>query len=81
VSLYLDEVYLGEPDELYADGPSVAIFDGSTAWLAGDVVTLTVTNDRGGALSEWLDRVLGLRESRLQFPVSGSPTQADALIA
>jgi hypothetical protein len=81
VSLYLDEVYLGEMDALYQDGPSIALFDGSTAWLAADVVTLTVTNDRGGALHEYLDRVLGLRESGLQFPVSGSPTQADSLIA
>lgn len=83
VSVYLDEVFLGEMSECYVDGPSVAIFDGSTAWLEGDLITATITNDRAGLLAEWLDRVLGLRESRLMFPTKtdGSETQADSLVA
>ena len=80
-SLYLDEVYLGPATECYVDGPSVAVFDGSTAWLVDDRITASITNDRSGLLHEWCDRVLGLRASRLIFPVSGSPTQADSLVA
>ncbi len=83
VSLYLDDVYLGPMDELYTDGPSVTVFDGSTAWLADDEITLTITNDRAGLLHEWLDRVLSLRENRLQFPVTtgGEETQSDSLVS
>lgn len=82
-SVFIDEVQLVEMTECYTDGLSVAVFDGSTAWLAGDLATVTVANDRAGALAEWLDRVLGLRESRLLFPTKtdGSETQVDGLIA
>lgn len=82
VSLYLDDVFLGAMDEAYTDGPSVAVFDGSTDWLADDLITVTVSNDREGLFHEWLDRVLTLRENRLLFPVddSGTETQSDSLI-
>lgn len=81
-SVFIDEVYLGPMTELYVDGPSVAIFDGSTAWLPDDIVTFTITNGREGLFLEWLDRVLGLRESRLQFPVDagGTETIEDSLV-
>jgi hypothetical protein len=81
-SVFIDEVYLGPMDEAYADGPSLAVFDGSTAWLLDDQITATITNDRGGLFHEYLDRMLSLRESRLQFPTvtNGSETQSDDLI-
>jgi hypothetical protein len=83
VSLYLDDVFLGPMDEAYTDGPSVAVFDGSTDWLDGDLITATITNDRAGLLHEWLDRVLALRENRLQFATvtDNTETQADSLVA
>lgn len=81
VSVYLDEVYLGEMTEAYVDGPSVIVFNGATDWLAGDLATVTVSNDRAGLIHEWLNRLLGLRDERLLFPTSGSPTQADSLVA
>lgn len=83
VSVYFDEVYLGQMTEIYTDGPSVALFDGSAAWLAGDRIVLTVTNDRAGLLHEWLDRILSLRENRLIFPTNsvGGETQPDSLVA
>jgi hypothetical protein len=83
VSVYLDEVYLGEMTEAYVDGPSVIVFNGGTDWLAGDLATVTVTNDRAGLIHEWLNRLLGLRGERLLFPTvtDTSETQADSLVA
>lgn len=82
VSVYLDEVFLGEMTEMYVDGPSVIVFDGATAWDEGDIATVTVSQNRAGAIHEWLDRVLSLRENRLIFPTvtDGSETQDDSLI-
>lgn len=81
-SVFVDEVMLLPITELYPDGPSVAIFDGADAWLEGDIITFTITNDRAGLFHEWLDRLLALRENRQQFPVDtgGSETQADSLV-
>jgi hypothetical protein len=82
-SVFIDEVQLVPMTELYTDGPSVAVFDGSTAWLEDDIITFTITNDRAGLLHEWLDRLLALRENRQQFPVAtdGSETITDSLVA
>jgi hypothetical protein len=82
-SVFIDEVYLGPMTELYTDGPSIAIFDGSTDWLERDLITLAITNDRAGLLHEWSDRVLSLRENRQQFPVDtgGTETIPDSLAA
>lgn len=82
-SVFLDECYLGLMDESYAGGPSLAVFDGAVAWLPDDLITATITQDREGKMLEWLDRILGLRESGLMFPVNtgGLETQADSLIA
>lgn len=83
VSLYLDGAYLAEATECYTDGPSVAVFDGATAWLPDDRIVATITQNRAGAILEWLDRILGLRESRLLFPTNAASSETidDALIA
>jgi hypothetical protein len=82
-SVFVDEVYLGVMTEAYTDGPSLTIFNGSTDWLAGDLATITVSQDRAGMVHEWLDRILALRESRLLFPVAsgGGETIYDSLVA
>lgn len=82
-SVFVDEVYLGPMTETYVDGPSVVVFDGATAWLPDDRITATITNDREGKMMEYLDRILGLRESRLIFPTvtDSSESQPDSLIA
>lgn len=81
-SLFLDEIYLGPIDELYADGPSLAVFDGEDSFLVGDRLTLAVTNDRAGEMHEWMNRIFNLRENRLQLPTvsDGSETIEDTLI-
>lgn len=82
-SVYLDEAALVEADELYADGLSVSILDGADEWEPADRAVISTTNDRAGQIHEWLNRVFSLRENRLLFPTSGSPTINDdaALLA
>ncbi len=82
-SVFIDEVTLVEMTELYTGGPYVAAFSGPTNWVVDDKLTLTVTNDRAGALLEWMDRVFDLRANRLLLPTDsgGTETIADSLIA
>lgn len=81
-SLFLDEVCLVPETELYAGGLFATCFTGPTPWRVGDRVTITATNDRAGALHEWMERVFGLRASRLLLPTDsgGSETIDDSLI-
>ena len=81
-SIYIDEVSLVEMTELYAGGPFAAAFAGGTDHLVGDDATITITNDRAGALHEWMARIFNLRQKRLLIPTdnSGSETIDDALI-
>ena len=78
-SVYIDEAMLFEADELYTDGLAVSVIEGPAEWEPDDRAVITTTNDWAGLLHEWLDRVFGLRESRLLFPTSGSPTINDDL--
>lgn len=82
-SVFLDEAYLGEPDELYTDGLVVAAFTGPTDWVVGDRASVAVTNDRAGLIHEWFNRVFSLRENRLLLPSdnAGNETIDDALVA
>ena len=77
--MFLDEAALVKGDELYTDGLVVSIIDGPAAWQPSDRAVITTTNDRAGSLHEWLDRAFALREARLLFPTSGSPTINDDL--
>lgn len=81
-SIFVDEAFLGSIDELYTDGPLLAIFDGATNFELNDRITLTLTNDRAGEIHEWLDRIFSLRENRLIFPTltDTNETIDDALI-
>lgn len=82
-SMYIDEVCMVPMTQLYVGGPSVAMFSGSEPWDDNDLLSLTVTNDRAGAIEEWCDRVWLLREKNLLLPctLGGSETIADSLIA
>lgn len=81
-SVFFDELCLVPMLELYAGGLSAALFTGPTYWSVNDVLTLTVTNDRAGAMSEWMNRIFGLRASRLLMPTnrSGAETQDDTTL-
>jgi hypothetical protein len=85
-NLYLDHLGLGAMTQLYAGGPAIAYFSGSTASLVKDVYSVTVTNNRGGAsnlatMQTAADRVFGMRALNLLLPSSGSPTISDSLIS
>lgn len=84
--VYLDEAAMGLTTALYDGGPSVAIFPGSTRWVAGDGWTLTMANNRGGAsfaasFNALFDRFFDMRSNLQMLPTDGSPTRADTLIS
>lgn len=81
-SLYLDEVCFVPETEIYAGGPFVSAFTGPAAWRSDDTVALAMTNDRAGAVNEWMGRVFGLADSRYLLPTddSGSETISDTVI-
>lgn len=82
-SVFFDEFCLVPMVELYAGGLSAALFTGPTYWSINDTLTLTVTNDRAGAMNEWMNRIFGLRISRLLMPTnrSGAESQLDSLLS
>jgi len=81
-SVFLDEACLAPMASLYIGGPSAAAFQGPVTFEKGDRATITITNDRAGALHEHMNRVFSLRENDLLLPTDsgGSETQADSLI-
>lgn len=84
-NLFVDDLALGFMTALYAGGPSIAIFSGSTQWVAGDGFTIGTTNSRGGAsylstFQAMFDKFFGMRALGLLLPSAGSPTIADTLI-
>lgn len=82
-SIYIDECVLAEMSELYTGGLYATVFTGVAKWIIGDRATIAVTNDRAGALHEWMNRVFELRTKGLLMPTdaSASETIADSLIA
>lgn len=69
---YLDDIHLGIPT--YHGGVNYCVFEGAGKFLKGDKHTLTVSNDDSGAFNKYARKRL-----KLQFPSSGSPTQANSL--
>lgn len=88
-SVFVDHMALAEMTELYPDGPSIAIFSGSSDFqkgggqVVGDYFAPTFTNDRAGEFQEWFDRNFDMRGKGLLLPsvTDASETQADSLIA
>jgi hypothetical protein len=81
--VYIDELAMKTMTSFYEDGVSAAIFAGATDWVADDTITVTATNNRAGAIGEWMNRTFGLRSKGLLIPTvtDGSETQADSLIS
>jgi hypothetical protein len=77
----IDQMVLAAPTQAYPGGPYLAIFSGSTPFVANDRFTVPVTNSLGNSsFARSLDRELGLKALGLRIPSSGSPTIADGLI-
>jgi len=80
---YVDWVNIVEPTSLYAAGPNLSIWSGTTEGVNGDTWTYTVT--LGAAVDTFMirgmDRLLGLSSYTVRIPTAGSPTQLDSLIS
>lgn len=86
VNLFVDTLALGLTTQVYAGGPSVAVFSGSDNFYKPDNFTAAITNDRGGAsngktFQTLYNRMFGMSQLGLLLPYSGSPTISDSLIA
>jgi hypothetical protein len=81
-SVFLNEVVCQPMSQVYPGGVWLAAFDGATEWAVDDRVTCAVTNDRGGVLHEWANRVWNLADSEKLIPsnASGAETRADSLV-
>lgn len=79
--VFFDELALAAMTELYAGGPYAALFGGADAFRVGDKFTLTVSNDYGGDVHQWANRMFGLGASRQLLPsVASSPAVPDSVI-
>lgn len=79
--LYIDSFWMGIIQELYQGGPSVFVTSGPTNWDTRDLRRLTISNNYGGDVNQWLDRIFGLRGSGKKFPTASSPTILDNVIS
>jgi hypothetical protein len=57
--------------ELYAYGPSIAVFSGDSALVRNDSWTIRVTNDRAGLWHTLWERLFSMSRNRLQLPGPG----------
>jgi hypothetical protein len=77
----LDEIVLQEATTTYAGGPILAGGAGNIAPQATESWAVVTANDRAGTLLEYLDRTLGLRESQIVMPTSGSTLIPNSVIS
>jgi hypothetical protein len=80
VSLYLDRLGMALVQPMYAGGPSITMFAGSSRLVSGDTWLLAASNTFG-AVQKRAEMVFGMRALGLQIPSSGSPSVADSVIA
>ena len=79
--VFFDNFAIAPATEVYAGGPLLAAFAGSTAFAAGDTWSIATTNDRAGLLREWCQRNFDMASLGLLFPSSGSPTIPDSVVS
>jgi hypothetical protein len=85
-AVYVDSLAMAETTFLYAGGPALAMFAGSTPFITGDSFAVTTTNDQNSASygATWqrvMDRWFGMRQLGLLLPTAGSHLIDDSLIA
>ena len=80
-TVYIDHVALTPATRLYAGGPYVGLFSGSTNFLLDDQFTVAIANNYGSKWALLLERLFGLRDLGLAIPSAASPTIADTLVA
>ncbi len=77
----IDDIAVVAGQELYPGGPFVGAVLGATPPLITDNWTLLATNDRGGQIQEWFDRMFDMKAKGYLLPISGSVAIHDSLIA
>tara|TARA_R100000149_G_scaffold14534_1_gene5562 strand:+ start:2145 stop:3752 length:1608 start_codon:yes stop_codon:yes gene_type:complete len=79
--LYIDSFWMSSVSEAYSGGPSFFITSGPTHWDTRDLRRVAVSNDYGGDVNQWLDKVFDLKGSGRKFPTASSPTILDSVIS
>lgn len=84
-SILVDHVALGRMAVPYIGGPSLAVFSGSTPFLAGDGWVVETTNNYGGSthgatMQLLMNRLFDTKGQGVLYPTNASPTQPDSLI-
>jgi len=81
VTVYFGHIALTPATQLYAGGPYVGVFSGSTNFFKPDGFVLAPANNYGSKFQLLADRVFGMRSLGLQLPSAASPTISDTLVA
>ena len=77
----ISDLLLKATTPAYPGGPYIELTDGSTNWAKDDRLVLTVSNNYGGQIHQWMDRIFNLKSSGRLLPTSGTPTISDTLIS
>lgn len=75
--VYIENVVIAPATQVYVGGPFVGLFAGPVGPKAGDLWTVTTTNDRAGKTSLSMERNFNMRERGLTIPHSASPNITD----
>ena len=82
-TLVIDHLAMGAMTELYAHGPSIAVFSANAAIIREDRWTMTFSNDREGRWQTFCERMFDMNSLRLQLPVpvtTTAPTIPETLL-
>lgn len=79
-NLFVNYLAMTEAQQLYADGPYVGVFRGSTDVAIGDAWTITIANNYAGQFQTCFNRFFNMVSLGMQLPSGGSPTIAETLI-
>lgn len=77
-SVFVDNVALTNPTQLYSGGPFLASFAGNTPFTTADTWQLIITNSRTGVVREYCERNFSMSTLGLLFPTASSPTIPDS---
>lgn len=84
-NLFIDNLGMCRATQLYAGGPAIGLFSGSSQWYAPDFLVLGPSNSRPSnnkAFVTLFERLFSMRQLGLNLPsTTGTPTYADSLIA
>ena len=79
-NLYIDSLALPQATSLYAGGPTVQFFSGSTNWNGDDYFSLAVNNDYGSKWQQAFNQLFGMPALGLLLPTAGATLIAESLL-